>query len=98
MAAGAAVKTGPDEPVDVASTRARDRLVAQMGLLRSLTSRLAYARSEGEIAHAVVSELRHQNRFAVKREGRVLHRVGGRDGDGAAPRRGRARRGSIPCR
>jgi HD-GYP domain-containing protein (c-di-GMP phosphodiesterase class II) len=67
VAAGAAVKTGPDEPVDVASTRARDRLVAQMGLLRSLTSRLAYARSEGEIAHAVVSELRHQNRFAAPR-------------------------------
>jgi HD-GYP domain-containing protein (c-di-GMP phosphodiesterase class II) len=67
VAAGAAVKAGPEEPVDVVSTRARDRLLAQMGLLRSLTSRLAYARSEGEIAHAVVSELGHQDRFAVPR-------------------------------
>ena len=38
VAAGAAVKTGPDEPVDVASTRARDRLVAQMGLLVERTA------------------------------------------------------------
>jgi HD-GYP domain-containing protein (c-di-GMP phosphodiesterase class II) len=67
VAAGAAVKAGPEEPVDVVSTRARDRLLAQMGLLRSLTSRLAYARSEGEIAHAVVSELAHQERFPAPR-------------------------------
>ena len=46
-----------ETPPDVVSTRARDRLLAQMGLLRSLTSRLAYARSEDEIAHAVVAEL-----------------------------------------
>ncbi len=67
VAAGAAVKAGPEEPVDVVSTRARDRLLAQMGLLRSLTSRLAYARSEGEIGHAVVSELGHQDRFSTPR-------------------------------
>src|SRR4051794_29173350 len=64
VAAGAAARAGPVEtPTDVVSTRARDRLLAQMGLLRSLTSRLAYARSEGEIAHAVVAELVRQDRF-----------------------------------
>jgi HD-GYP domain-containing protein (c-di-GMP phosphodiesterase class II) len=67
VAAGAAAKAGPDEPVGPISTRARDRLLVQMGLLRSLTSRLAYARSEGEIAHAVVAELGHQERFSAPR-------------------------------
>jgi HD-GYP domain-containing protein (c-di-GMP phosphodiesterase class II) len=68
VAAGAAARLGPVEtPADVVSTRARDRLLAQMGLLRSLTSRLAYARSEGEIAHAVVAELVRQDRFHTPR-------------------------------
>ncbi|HET7171481.1 MAG TPA: HD-GYP domain-containing protein [Gaiellales bacterium] len=67
VAAGAAAKVGPDEPPDAVSARARDRLLAEMSLLRSLTSRLAYARSEGEIAHAVVAELSHQHRFATPR-------------------------------
>ena len=68
VAAGAAARAGPVEtPTDVVSTRARDRLLAQMGLLRSLTSRLAYARSEGEIAHAVVAELVRQDRFHTPR-------------------------------
>ena len=68
VAAGAAAKAAPVEaPADVVSTRARDRLLAQMGLLRSLTSRLAYARSEGEIAHAVVAELVRQDRFHTPR-------------------------------
>jgi len=68
VAAGAAASTGPAQPpADVVSTRARDRLLSQMGLLRSLTSRLAYARSEGEIAHAVVAELVRQDRFHAPR-------------------------------
>ncbi|HEY7258730.1 MAG TPA: HD-GYP domain-containing protein [Gaiellales bacterium] len=67
VAAGAAAKAGPDEPSGPISARARDRLLVQMGLLRSLTSRLAYARSEGEIAHAVVAELAHQERFSAPR-------------------------------
>lgn len=68
VAAGAAAGAGPTlPPADVVSTRARDRLLAQMGLLRSLTSRLAYSRSEGEIAHAVVSELIRQDRFHAPR-------------------------------
>ena len=54
-------------PADVVSTRARDRLLSADGPLRSLTSRLAYARSEGEIAHAVVAELVHQDRFHAPR-------------------------------
>jgi HD-GYP domain-containing protein (c-di-GMP phosphodiesterase class II) len=63
VAAGAGAKAAPDDtPADAVSTRARDRLLGQMGLLRSLTSRLAYARSEGEIAHAVVAELVRQDR------------------------------------
>ncbi|MGH3075793.1 MAG: GAF domain-containing protein, partial [Gaiellales bacterium] len=68
VAAGAAANAGAVQPpADVVSTRARDRLLAQMGLLRSLTSRLAYARSEGEIAHAVVAELVRQDRFHAPR-------------------------------
>jgi HD-GYP domain-containing protein (c-di-GMP phosphodiesterase class II) len=67
VAAGAGARVGPDEPADAVSARARDRLLAEMGLLRSLTSRLAYARSEGEIAHAVVADLAHQDRFAAPR-------------------------------
>jgi HD-GYP domain-containing protein (c-di-GMP phosphodiesterase class II) len=67
VAAGAAARAGLDEPAGPVSTRARDRLLVQMGLLRSLTSRLAYARSEGEIAHAVVAELAHQERFSAPR-------------------------------
>ena len=68
VAAGAAASAGTAQPpADVVSTRARDRLLSQMGLLRSLTSRLAYARSEGEIAHAVVAELVRQDRFHAPR-------------------------------
>ena len=68
VAAGVAASAGtPQPPADVVSTRARDRLLSQMGLLRSLTSRLAYARSEGEIAHAVVAELVRQDRFHAPR-------------------------------
>ena len=68
VAAGAAARGGQAQPpADVVSARARDRLLAQMGLLRSLTSRLAYARSEGEIAHAVVAELVRQDRFHAPR-------------------------------
>jgi HD-GYP domain-containing protein (c-di-GMP phosphodiesterase class II) len=67
VAAGAGAKAGPVEMADAVSTQARDRLLAEMSLLRSLTSRLAYARSEGEIAHAVVAELAHQHRFAAPR-------------------------------
>ena len=68
VAAGAAASVGTTQPpADVVSTRARDRLLSQMGLLRSLTSRLAYARSEGEIAHAVVAELVRQDRFHAPR-------------------------------
>jgi HD-GYP domain-containing protein (c-di-GMP phosphodiesterase class II) len=68
VAAGAAASTGPAHPpADVVSARARDRLLAQMGLLRSLTSRLAHARSEGEIARAVVAELVRQDRFNAPR-------------------------------
>ena len=68
VAAGAAASAGAAQPpADVVSTRARDRLLSQMGLLRSLTSRLAYARSEGEIAHAVVAELVRQDRFNAPR-------------------------------
>ena len=68
VAAGVAASAGTAQPpADVVSTRARDRLLSQMGLLRSLTSRLAYARSEGEIAHAVVAELVRQDRFHAPR-------------------------------
>jgi HD-GYP domain-containing protein (c-di-GMP phosphodiesterase class II) len=68
VAAGAAANAGLIKPAaDVVSAPARDRLLAQIGLLRSLTSRLAYARSEGEIAHAVVAELVRQDRFRAPR-------------------------------
>jgi HD-GYP domain-containing protein (c-di-GMP phosphodiesterase class II) len=108
VAAGAGARVGPDEPADAVSARARDRLLAEMGLLRSLTSRLAYARSEGEIAHAVVADLAHQDRFAAPRfylrsEGGdeielVSHRADDRDAERAEAMDEAAARASVDGR